>query len=158
VIRCVTRADIALLVKILGEEFWYESNAYIHFGEYDPLSVQRALDQHLTSGLVVGWASFTEEGELNGAILAMKDKCLWKNLSFLREIGWYAPKGTRGQISSFKLYKKMEEFAFKKGFDFVIMARIKGVPSYDKLDAFYEKLNFKSLEETYIKCLNAKLT
>jgi hypothetical protein len=52
----------------------------------------------------------------------------------------------------------MEEFAFKKGFDFVIMARIKGVPSYDKLDAFYEKLNFKSLEETYIKCLNAKLT
>ena len=157
-IRCVTRADIALLVKILGEEFWYESNAYIHFGEYDPLSVQRALDQHLTSWLVVGWASFTEEGELDGALLVMKDKCLWKNLSFLREIGWYAPKGTRGKIRSFKLYKKMEEFALENGFDFVIMARIKGVPSYAKLDTFYKKLNFKSLEETYIKCLNAKLT
>ena len=44
----------------------------------------------------------------------------------------------------------------KNGFDYIIMARIKGVPSYDKLDGFYEKLNFKSLEETYIKCLNAK--
>jgi len=156
VIRCVTRADIALLVKILGEEFWYESNAYIHFGEYDPLSVQRALDQHLTSGLVLGWASFAEDGELNGALLAMRDKCLWKNLSFLKEIGWYTAKGMRGQISSFKLYREMEKFAYKNGFDYIIMARIKGVPSYDKLDGFYEKLNFKSLEETYIKCLNAK--
>ena len=117
-IRCVTRADIALLVKILGEEFWYESNAYIHFGEYDPLSVQRALDQHLTSGLVLGWASFAEDGELNGALLAMRDKCLWKNLSFLKEIGWYTAKGMRGQISSFKLYREMEKFAYKNGFDY----------------------------------------
>ena len=62
------------------------------------------------------------------------------------------------KLAPLKLYKKMEEFALENGFDFVIMARIKGVPSYDKLEAFYEKLNFKSLEETYIKCLNAKLT
>jgi len=156
VIRSVARADIALLVKILGEQFWYESNAHIHFGEYEPLSVQRALDQHLTSGLVVGWASFAEDGQINGALLAMKDKCLWKDLSILKEIGWYAPEGVRGRISSFRLYKEMERFAFKNHFDCIIMARIRGVPSYDKLNGFYEKLNFKSLEETYIKCLNAK--
>ena len=35
----------------------------------------------------------------------------------------------------------------------IIMSRIKGVPSYEKLGAFYEKQGFHHLEDDYIKCL-----
>tara|TARA_B100001094_G_scaffold332630_1_gene405563 strand:+ start:406 stop:864 length:459 start_codon:yes stop_codon:yes gene_type:complete len=152
VIRVFTRADILPFIK-LGEKFWHESNCHIHFGEYDPLSVQKSLDQHLSSGLLVGWASFGDRLEMNSALLAIHDKCFWKDVDLLKEIVWYADKSTRGQKGAIRLYREAEKFARKNNIKKIIMARIRGVPNYDKLDNFYLKNNFKSLEDEYIKDL-----
>jgi hypothetical protein len=79
----------------LGEKFWYESNSHIHFGEYDPVYTQRALDQSLTNGFMVGWASFDHEEKMNSVLLAIRDKCFWKDVEILREIVWYSDKTSR---------------------------------------------------------------
>ena len=152
-IRVFARTDILPFIK-LGQKFWYESNSHVHFGEYDPISVQRALNQHLSSNTLVGWASF-EDGskEMRGALLAIKYKCFWKDIDILKEVVWYADENFRGKKDALKMYKAMEKFAVENNFKKIIMGRIRGVPTYDKLDGFYKKNNFKSLEDEYIKDL-----
>ena len=149
-IRKLTRADILPCIKLL-EKFWYESTCHFHFGEWSPVYVQRALDQHFTSGSLVGWASFGEHLEMNSLLIAVIDKCFWKDIEFLREIAWYSDKTTRGKIGAIKIYKEAEKFALKNNIKKIVMGRIRGVPTYDKLDNFYLKNNFKSLEDEYIK-------
>jgi len=152
-IRAFTRADILPVIK-LGEKFWCESNSHIHFGEYDPISAQRALNQHLSSNILVGWVSFDDDSkQLSSFLLALKQKCFWKDVFFLKEIAWYADKNLRGKKDPLKMYKLMEKFAVENNFKKIIMGRIRGVPTYDKLDSFYKKNNFKSLEDEYIKDL-----
>ena len=151
-IRSLTRADIAPCVRLL-EKFWYESTSHVHFGEWSPVYVQRTLDQHLNSGLLVGWASFDANSNMNSVLIAIKDKCFWKDVNLLKEIVWYSEESTRGKIAALRLYKQAEKFARENNFKKIIMGRIRGVPSYHKLDAFYKKLDFKSLEDEYIKHL-----
>ena len=151
-IRPLTRGDILPCIRLL-EKFWYESVSHTHFGEWDPVYVQRALDQHLTNGFLVGWASFAQGAEMNSVLLAIRDKCFWKDIEILREIAWYADQTSRGKIGALKIYKEAEKFAKKNNIEKIIMGRIRGVPSYAKLDRFYEKNNFKSLEDEYIKGL-----
>ena len=151
-IRPFARADIAPCVRLL-EKFWYESTSHVHFGEWNPVYVQRALDQHLNSGLLVGWASFDTNSEMNSILLAIKDKCFWKDVDLLKEIAWYAEESSRGKIGALRLYKEAEKFAQKNNFKKIVMGRIRGVPSYNKLNNFYLKNNFKSLEDEYIKDL-----
>ena len=153
-IRSFTKADILAFVN-LGEQFWYESNSHLHFGEYDPISVQRALDQYIASEVMVGWASFggNQSAQMDAVLLAIKDKCLWKDINILKEVVWYARKDLRTGMTTYRLYKKAEKFAVENNFKKIVMGRIRGVPSYDKLDKFYLKNNFKSLEDEYIKDL-----
>tara|TARA_R110002110_G_scaffold265027_1_gene480902 strand:+ start:1512 stop:1979 length:468 start_codon:yes stop_codon:yes gene_type:complete len=153
-IRPFTRAAILPFTR-LGEKFWYESNSHIHFGEYDPVYIQRALDQSLTNGFMVGWASFAQEGEMNSVLLAIRDKCFWKDVEILREIVWYSDKTSRGKMGALKAYKEAEKFAKNNNIKKIIMGRIRGVSTYDKLDKFYQKNDFKSFEDEYIKDLKA---
>ena len=102
---------------------------------------------------MVGWASFAHESEMNSVFLAVRDKCFWKDVEILREIAWYADQTSRGKIGALKIYKEAEKFAKKNNIEKIIMGRIRGVPSYDKLNRFYQKNNFKSLEDEYIKDL-----
>ena len=149
-IRGLTRADILPCIRLL-EKFWYESTSHVHFGEWNPVYVQRTFDQHLSSGLLVGWASFGDRSEMNSVLLAIRDKCFWKDIEFLREIAWYSDKTTRGKIGAIKIYKEAEKFAIQNNIKKIVMGRNRGVPTYDKLDNFYLKNNFKSLEDEYIK-------
>jgi len=149
-IRALTRADIAPCVRLL-EKFWYESTSHVHFGEWNPVYVQRTFDQHLSSGLLVGWASFDIYSGMNSVLVAIRDKCFWKDIEMLREIAWYTEESSRGQTGAMRVYKEAEKFAIKNNIKKLIMGRIRGVPSYDKLDKFYLKNNFKSLEDEYIK-------
>ena len=91
----------------LLEKFWYESVSHIHFGEWDPVHVQRALDQHLTNGFVVGWASFAHGSEMNSVLLAIRDKCFWKDIELLRET---SDKKERNRIDRrIKSYKSKQK-------------------------------------------------
>ena len=151
--RSLTRADIMPCVRLL-EKFWYESTCHVHFGEWEPAYVQRTLDHHLSSGLLVGWASFDANSVINSVLLAIKDKCFWKDVTLLKEIAWYAEESSRGKRGALSVYKEAEKFAITNNFKKIVMGRIRGVPSYHKLDNFYIKKNFKSLEDEYIKDLS----
>jgi hypothetical protein len=149
-IRALTRADIAPCVRLL-EKFWYESTSHVHFGEWNPVYVQRTFDKHLSSGLLVGWASFDVHSKMDSVLVAIRDKCFWKDIELLREIAWYTKQNSRGKIGAIRVYKEAEKFAIENNIKKIIMGRIRGVPSYDKLNSFYLKNNFKSLEDEYIK-------
>ena len=149
-IQVFTRADILPAIE-LGEKFWYESNSHIHFGEYDRIYAQRALNQHLSNDTLVGWASFDNSRQMRSALLAIKQKCFWKDVYMLKEIAWYADKNFRNKKEAFSMYKLMEKFAIENNFKKIIMGRIRGVPTYDKLDSFYKKNNFKSSKFKNVK-------
>ena len=104
---------------------------------------------------MVGWASFAQEGEMNSVLLAIRDKCFWKDVEILREIVWYSDKTSRGKMGALKAYKEAEKFAKNNNIKKIIMGRIRGVSTYDKLDKFYQKNDFKSFEDEYIKDLKA---
>ena len=118
-----------------------------------PCTFKGRLTNNLNSGLLVGWASFDTNSEMNSILLAIKDKCFWKDVDLLKEIAWYAEESSRGKIGALRLYKEAEKFAQKNNFKKIVMGRIRGVPSYNKLNNFYLKNNFKSLEDEYIKDL-----
>lgn len=151
-IRTISQADILPIIK-LTEKFWLESCSQSLFGEFNPRHYQRSLIQLLKSELMVGWASFTSDNEIKSILLACLDVSIWTNITLLKEIMWYTDPAHRGSPSSFKLYKEMEKYAKQNGYAGVVMGRIKGPNNYDKLDQFYIKNNFKSLEDSYIKIL-----
>lgn len=152
-IRRATRADILRFVY-LGQQFWYESDTHLRFGEYNAAHVQRSLDQGFSNDTLLGWAS-SEGGSspVQAGIVVNNTTSLWNGNKLLKELGWFCSKEKRGSLECIRLYKKLEEFAIENNYNQIIMSRIKGVPSYEKLGAFYEKQGFHHLEDDYIKCL-----
>jgi len=153
VIRIATRADILRFVQ-LGQQFWYESDAHLRFGEYNAAHVQRSLDQGFSNDTLLGWAS-SDGGSspAQAGIVVNNTTSLWNGNKLLKELAWFCPKEKRGSLECVRLYKKLEEFAVENNYYQIIMSRIRGVPSYEKLEAFYEKRGFYHLEDDYIKCL-----
>lgn len=150
-IRKASRADILPFVR-LGEKFWYESNTHLYFGGYNAAHVQRMLDHGFTNEKLHGWAAL-EQGEVKSGIVLTSDSCLWNGESLLKEIAWFCAPEDRGSLNTVRLYKEVEKFAVSNNYKYIIMGRIKGVPSFEKLDKFYKKQGFSSLEEEYIKPL-----
>jgi len=153
VIRKATRADVLRFVQ-LGQEFWYESDAHLTFGEYNPIHVQRSLDQGFSNQTLLGWASSDGAGSTpSSGIVVNNTTSLWNGNKILKEMAWFCPKEKRGSLECIRLYKQVEEFAIKNNYYQIIMSRIKGVPSYAKLGDFYERQGFYHLEDDYVKSL-----
>lgn len=151
-IRRVSTSDILQVIK-LAKSFWQESNCQSLFGEFDVKHYQRSLIQLIELKLIFGWASFDKNDNMQSILIACKDAFLGKPINFLKEIMWYSLPEYRGLPSTIKLQKEMEKFAKENSYAGIIMGRIQGPDNYNKLDQFYTKNNFKSLEDTYIKML-----
>ena len=150
-IRRVTGSDLLQVIN-LTEKFWEESITQTLFGEFDALYYQRMLIQLMNTNSIVGWASFSSS-TMQSVLLASEDTLLWKNVKILKEIMWYTDPKFRGSPSSFKLLKKMEEYAKENKFQGISMGRIHGVPNHERLNQFYLKNSFQPMEESYIKKL-----
>jgi hypothetical protein len=151
VIRKAVNADVLRLVQ-LGQQFWYESDAHLFFGEYDPIHVQKVLNHGFSIRKLYGWVALHEKN-VEGGIVVASDSCLWNDSKILKELAWFCAQDKRGFLDAIRLYKEMEKYAIANNYNQLIMGRIKGVPSYSKLDGFYKKQGFSLLEEEYVKKL-----
>lgn len=150
-IRKAGSADVLRFVQ-LGQQFWYESDTHLFFGEYDPIHVQKVLNHGFSSGKLHGWAALHEKN-VEGGIIVVSDDCLWNGSKILKELAWFCAPDKRGFLDAIRLYKEVEKYAVANNYNQIVMGRIRGVPSYDKLDGFYKKQGFSLLEEEYVKQL-----
>lgn len=150
-IRKAVNADVLRLVQ-LGQQFWYESDAHLFFGEYDSIHVQKVLNHGFSIRKLHGWVALHEKN-VEGGIVVASDSCLWNDSKILKELAWFCAQDKRGFLDAIRLYKEMEKYAIANNYNQIIMGRIKGVPSYSKLDGFYKKQGFSLLEEEYVKKL-----
>jgi hypothetical protein len=152
VIRRSTRGDIPAIVA-LGERFWYESDTHSYFGEFDSVCAQRALYRGFSNESLLGWVSLGSNSKVEAFIVLGCDNALWNDSTILREVLWYADENKRGSAQAMRLFATAHKYAVENDYNHMIMTRIKGVPSYNKLDAFYKRCGFSLLEENYIKNL-----
>jgi len=153
VIRPIAKSDTPA-IAVLGERFWCESDTFSYFGEFDSVCAQRALYRGLANGSFLGWVSVGSSSEIEAFMVVASDKALWNESTILREVLWYADESKRGAAQAMRLFHTAHKYAVDNNYDHFIMTRIRGVSSYNKLDSFYERCGFRSLEENYIKTLS----
>lgn len=152
IIRQMTIHDVPALTK-LSEYFWFESAVCECFGNNYPKEiVHRKLFNGIASGEFISWGC-EDDGKIVSMIVLIKTKNLWTDENQLAEILWYSCSDRRLGFSNIKLLMQVENWAKQNNIDILIMGRIKGVPSYEKLPKFYKSLGYNQMEETFIKKL-----
>lgn len=151
-IKPIQQSDVNQAIR-LAASFWDEANWESYFD--GPLELDH-LERNIRSGLVekrvVGWASYEDPTKMNAVFIAVKDVLIWKNVTTLKEIAWYAQPTYRGNMASIKLYKEAEKYACENNISAIIMSRVTGMPeAFDKLGRFYEKQGYSILENQHIK-------
>lgn len=132
----------------LGKDFWEESEMSF-YGEYDSLTAKVLFFNGFKTQLV-GWG-VEKEGEIVSAIIFKKDKNIWNDKLQLSELAWFSKKEERKSLLNIKMIKEAEKFAKQNNISYLVMGRIKGPESYDKLDHFYKRQGYMELEQIYVK-------